>query len=52
MAGKQEKLEAIVLELRKVEVHSSGWGGLIPPSVWTKRVKMKFEVVRQTWTAC
>ena len=41
MAGKQEKLEAIVLVLRKGEVHSSGWGGLIPPSVWTKSVKIK-----------
>ena len=41
MAGKREKLEDIVLELRQVEVRSSGWGGLIPPSVWTKRVKMK-----------
>ena len=41
MTGKQEKLEAIVLELRKVEVHSSGWCGLITPSVWTKSLKIK-----------
>ena len=41
MTGKQEKLEAIVLELRKVEVHSSGWCGLITPSVWTKSVKIR-----------